>query len=91
MLQKTRRIVLAATLSTEINAIAMSGFTTVPQVTQYVFSVLILLGASYWLTNLVITKLCAHDVCDYGQQRWADRAALLHASFGAWVIIATFF
>lgn len=91
MLQKTRRIVLAATLSTEINAIAMSGFTTVPQVTQYVLIALLLLGASYLLTNWVITKLCVHDVCDYGQQRWADRAALLHASFGAVVIIATFF
>lgn len=91
MLQKTRRIVLAATLSTEINAIAMSGFTQQQQVTQYVFIAMILLGLSAFATNWLITYLCIDDGCDYAVQRWVDRSNCLHASLGLGVLIATIF
>lgn len=91
MLQKTRRIVLAATLSTEINAIAMSGFTQQQQVTQYVLIAIILLGLSAFATNWLITYLCIDDGCDYAVQRWVDRSNCLYASLGLGVLIATLF
>lgn len=91
MLQKTRRIVLAATLSTEINAIALSGFTQQQQATQYVFIAMILLGMSAFATNWLLEYLCIDDGCDYTVQRWVDRSNCLHASLGLGVLIATIF